>query len=126
MNRLIGGSFLAAVAITAAAAQATPMTLGQALARGRSNGVQAALARISAQGVALRPAEMHSALLPQVDGDVTMQRQTVNLHEFGLSFPGVPGVTDPFTLFRARVGVTQVLFDRATVERLRAGRDTAI
>lgn len=109
-------------------AQTAPdtLTLGEALARGRSNGVQAALAHLSAQGTLLRGQEQRSAFLPQVDAMSSIQRQTVNLSEFGLSFPGVPAVTDPFTLFRARAGFSQLLFDRATVERLRALRDTAV
>ncbi len=102
------------------------ITLPDALARGRSSGVQAALAHLAAQGTMMRRQEMGSALLPQVEGSGTVQRQTLNLHEFGLSIPGLPAVTDPFTLFRARVGASQVLFDRATVERLRSARDTAV
>ena len=111
-----------------ARAQGTPvaMTLGDALARGRSNGVQTALARLSARGTTLRRQELGAARLPQLDGIVSMQRQTVNLKEFGLAFPGVPGVTDPFTLFRARVGATQSLFDRALLARLHAVSDSAI
>jgi outer membrane protein TolC len=102
------------------------MTLGEALARGRSNGVQAALARLSAEGTQIRQHELGAALLPQVDASGTVQRQTLNLHEFGLSIPGFPAVTDPFTLFRARLSASQVLFDHALIERLRAARDTAV
>jgi outer membrane protein len=107
-------------------ATTVPISLPEALARGRSNGVQAALAHLSAQGASLHRAELGTALLPQVDGSGTVQRQTVNLREFGISIPDFPSVTDPFTLFRARLGASQVLFDRATVERLRSARDTAI
>lgn len=102
------------------------ITLPDALARGRSGGVQAALAHLAAQGTTLRREEQGAALLPQVDGSGTVQRQTINLKEFGLSIPGFPAVTDPFTLFRARVGASQLLFDRVTIERLRSARDTAI
>ncbi len=120
-------SFVVLLARPVAAQDAPrPITLGEALARGRSSGVQAALARLGAQGTVLRHDEMAAALRPQVDGSVSAQRQTVNLHEFGISFPGVPAVTDPFTLFRARVGASQVLFDPATAARLRAVKDTAI
>ena len=131
MFRMQPGVFALALAGTLAAplgAQGTtvPISLPAALARGRSNGVQAALAHLAAQGSALRHDELGAALRPQLDGSGTVQRQTVNLREFGLSIPGFPAVTDPFTLFRARLGASQVLFDRATVERLRSARDTAI
>jgi outer membrane protein TolC len=117
---------LQATSLRAQAPTSVPITLPDALARGRSSGVQAALAHLSAQGTTLRHDELGAALRPQVDGSATVQRQDVNLSEFGISIPGFPAVTDPFTLFRARVGATQVLFDRATVERLKSARDTAV
>jgi outer membrane protein len=102
------------------------ISLPEALVRGRSSGVQSALAHLAAQGTTLRRGELGAVLLPRVDGSGSVQRQTINLREFGLSIPGFPAITDPFTLFRARVGASQLLFDRATVERLRAARDTAV
>ncbi|HEY4320165.1 MAG TPA: TolC family protein [Gemmatimonadales bacterium] len=104
----------------------TTLTLAGALARGRSSGIQAALARLSAQGAVLHGQELGAAKLPQVTSAVTVERQTVNLHEFGISIPGFPPVTDPFTLFRARIGASQTIFDPALSERLRAARDTAV
>jgi outer membrane protein TolC len=120
---------LASSAVTPLVAQqadSVVMTLGQALVRGRQNAVQSTLARLAAQGTTLRAREQHGSLLPQVEGTGTVQRQTVNLTEFGISIPGFPPVTDPFTLFRARLGASQVLFDPATFERLREARDTAV
>ena len=118
------------LAVAGRAAAQTPgpitMTLGDALARGRRSGIQASLAHISADITRVRERQQAAALLPHVDGSGTVQRQTLNLHEFGLSIPGFPAVTDPFTLFRARLAGSQVLFDHALVERLRAARDTAI
>jgi outer membrane protein TolC len=108
--------------------QVTPMTItvGEALARGRANGVSAALARLGAQGVSLRSSEQSAARLPQVDLTGTVQRQTLNLREFGLSIQGFPAITDPFTLFRGRAAASQVIFDPALAARLREARDTAI
>lgn len=130
MMRVGSGLFALALSVTAAPLRAqgapVPITLPDALARGRSNGVQAALAHLAAQGTTLHEGEMRSALLPQVNGGATVQRQTINLREFGISIPGFPSVTDPFTLFEARVGASQVIFDHATAERLRSARDTAI
>lgn len=107
-------------------AQATAMTLTEAIARGRSNGVQGALARLSAQSVDARRALRGSDFLPSVTGSAVMVRQTVNLTEFGLNFPGAPDVTDPFTVYRFRLGAEQLLFSLSTLERLRAAKDTAI
>ena len=130
MMTLRTGMFALLLAVAAlrlpAQAAGVPITLPEALARGRSSGVQAVLAHLAAQGTSLRRQELGSTFLPQVEGSGTVQRQTVNLREFGLSIPGFPSVTDPFTLFRARLGASQVLFDPATIERLRAARDTAV
>ncbi|MES2123557.1 MAG: TolC family protein [Gemmatimonadota bacterium] len=111
---------------TPATAQATPITLSEAIARGRANGVQGALARLSAKAVSARTSERRSDLLPNVSGTASVVRQTLNLTEFGLSFPGAPEVTDPFTVYRFRLTGEQLLFSKSTLDRLGAARDTAI
>jgi outer membrane protein TolC len=115
-------------ALPLAAQGAAPVTIsvGDALARGRASGVTAAVARLAAQGVSLKRSEQAGALLPQVDVTGTVQRGTLNLREFGLSIPGFPAITDPFTLFRGRLGASQVIFDPGLAARLREARDTAI
>jgi hypothetical protein len=125
---LAGAAVPLAAQATTPAPQSAPMTItvGEALARGRASGVSAALARLGAQGVSLRTSEQSAARLPQVDLTGTMQRQTLNLREFGLSIPGFPAITDPFTLFRGRAAASQVIFDPALAARLREARDTAI
>lgn len=117
---------IAAVAAPLHAQAPVPITLPEALARGRSNGVQSAMAHLAAKGTLIRRNELGAAMLPQVEMSGTVQRQTINLREFGLDIPGFPAVTDPFTLFRGRVGASQVIFDRSIVERLRTARDTAV
>ncbi|HEX3927629.1 MAG TPA: TolC family protein [Gemmatimonadales bacterium] len=122
-------SLLLVVTPAIAAAQTPaprPITLADAIARGRSNGIQGAEARLAASGVAAHHDEIGAALLPKVNGGLSVDRETVNLHEFGISFPGIPAVTDPFTLFRAKASASQVIFDRATVMQLREAKDTAI
>lgn len=107
-------------------AQATSITLGEAIARGRSNGVQGALARLSAKSAAARTSQRGSDFLPNVSGTASVVRQTLNLTEFGLSFPGAPEVTDPFTVYRFRLTGEQLLFSKSALDRLGAARDTAI
>lgn len=108
------------------AAQSTSITLAEAIARGRGNGVQAALARLSARTVDARRSQRAGDLLPNITGSAQTVRQTVNLTEFGLNFPGVPEVTDPFTLYRFRLVADQVLFSKGLLDRLKVARDTAI
>lgn len=107
-------------------AQTTPITLTEAIVRGRSSGVQGALARLSARSVDARRSQRASDFLPNVTGSTSVVRQTLNLTEFGLSFPGAPEVTDPFTVYRFRLGAEQLLFSKSTLERLRAAKDTAL
>lgn len=117
------------LATTPAPAQSTvpplhTVTLTEALARGRSVGTRAVLARLDAQLAGQRVGIARSALLPSVNGTVSVDRQTLNLDEFG--FPGVSGTTDPFDLMRARLGAEQTLFDRQAWSRLAAARDSAV
>jgi len=125
---IIAGVVTAALAgsIAPLPAQGQPITLGEAISRGRSNGIQAALARLSAKSVDVRRAQRAGDFLPNVSASGAVVRQTLNLTEFGLSFPGVPEVTDPFTVYRFRVGADQLLFSQATLQRLRAAKDTAL
>ncbi|MEO5798142.1 MAG: TolC family protein [Gemmatimonadales bacterium] len=109
-----------------ATAQGTSITLADAIARGRSNGIQGALARLSARSVDVRRSQRAGDFLPNITGNAVAIRQTVNLTEFGLSFPGVPEVTDPFTVYRFKLGAEQLLFSQATIQRLRAAKDTAL
>ncbi len=107
-------------------AQVRPITLAEAIVRGRSNGVQGALSRLSARAVDARRAQRSGDFLPNITGNASVVRQTLNLTEFGLSFPGAPEITDPFNVYRFRVGAEQLLFSRSTLERLRAAKDTAL
>lgn len=117
---------VALAAMPLAAQAPTGITLADAIARGRSGGVQAALAQLSAKTVDARRAQRAGDYLPNVTGTAQAVRQTLNLTEFGLSLPGVPPVTDPFTVYRVRATAEQLLFNASTLERMRAARDTAI
>lgn len=102
-----------------------PITLLQAIQLGRQRGVQAMLARIDARIADQRTGERRADLLPTIDGTAGFSRQTLNLREFGLSFPGIPGKTPDFSLWRFRLGATQTLFDASVFARLRAAEDSA-
>ena len=107
-------------------AQTTPITLADAILRGRSSGVQASLARLSVLSVEARRAQRGSDYLPNISGNAVALRQTLNLSEFGLSFPGSEKVTDPFTIYRFRLGAEQLIFSKSVLDKLQAAKDTAI
>lgn len=105
---------------------AAPLTLLDAIRIGRERGVAATLARMNARVADARVGERRADVLPTLAGAATYSRQTENLTEFGISFPGFPDVTDPFSLWRFRVGASQTLFDASAFARLRAARDSAV
>ena len=120
--------FTLAIAMPLAAQAPGPQrfTLAEAIIRGRTSGVQAALSRLNTQIADTRQRQRGADVLPSVNATGTLSRQTMNLREFGLSFPGTPAVTDPFTLFRGKVEVQQLIYNRATFDRMRMAKDTAL
>jgi len=101
-----------------------PVTLLQAIALGRSQGINAAIARLDVRAADTRVGQRRADLLPNVSGAAAIVRQTLNLSEFG--FPGVTGVTDPFDIYRLQLRASQTLFDASVIAMLRAARDTAV
>jgi outer membrane protein TolC len=101
-----------------------PLTLLDAIRLGRERGVSAALARLTAQVSQARVGQRSSELLPQISGQATWNRQTLNLDEFGI--PVATGVTDPFSIYRFQLRGSQVVFDAAAFARLRQERDQAV
>ena len=121
-------SLLAAAPAGVAAQQPTvpqgPLTLLQAIALGRSQGVEAAIARLNVRTADARVGQRRADLLPTISGNAEYVRQTLNLDEFGI--PLATGVTDPFSIYRLQLRGSQTIFDASVIGRLRAARDTAI
>jgi outer membrane protein len=101
-----------------------PLTLLQAIALGRSQGVDAAIARLGVRTAEARVGQRRADLLPTINGNAGYTRQTLNLDEFGI--PNATGVTDPFDIFRLQLRASQTIFDASVIGRLRAARDTAV
>jgi len=101
-----------------------PLTLLQAIALGRSQGVEAAIARLDVRAADARAGQRRADLLPTISGNAAITRQTLNLDEFGI--PIATGVTDPFEIYRLQLRASQTIFDASLIGRLRAARDTAV
>ena len=76
-----------------------------------------------------RSAEARAALLPNIDGSVTDQSETVNLKAFGFSFsnipiPGlkIPTFVGPFNVFDARGSATFSIFDFSSIRNYQASK----
>jgi outer membrane protein len=100
------------------AAQGTPLTLKDAVTLGRTRGVQGELARLNARAVDRRAARDRGEYLPNINASGAWSRQTNNLTEFGLSIPGMPAVTDPFSIYAVRARATQTIFDGAVINKI--------
>jgi outer membrane protein len=103
-----------------------PLTLLQAIQLGRSQGVNATIARLNVRTAEARVGQRRADLLPTIGGNAGYTRQTLNLEEFGLSLPGLPGVTDPFNIYRLQLRGSQTIFDASVIGRLRAAKDSAV
>ena len=101
-----------------------PVTLLQAITLGRSQGVNAAIARLDVRTAEARVGQRRADLLPTIAGNAAVTRQTLNLDEFGI--PIATGVTDPFDIYRLQLRASQTIFDASIIGRLRAARDTAV
>lgn len=101
-----------------------PLTLLQAITLGRSQGIDAAIARLDVRTAEARVGQRRADLLPTIDGNAALTRQTLNLDEFGI--PIASGVTDPFDIYRLQLRASQTIFDASVIGRLRAARDTAV
>jgi len=112
---------LALTFLAAPLAAQTPLTLNDAVTLGRARGVQGEIARLNARAADRRAGEHTGELLPRIDAMGQVSRQTNNLTEFGLSIPGFPSVTDPFSLYAVRARATQVIFDGSILDRARGG-----
>jgi outer membrane protein TolC len=96
-----------------------PLTLQAAVQLGRTRGVQGEIARYNARAAERRAAAHKGELLPSIEGSGTLSRQTNNLTEFGISLPGMPAVTDPFTIYAFRARATQTIWNGGTWNRVR-------
>src|SRR5712691_2642812 len=101
-----------------------PLTLLQAISLGRQQGINAAVARLNLRAANAKVAERRADLLPNISGNTSFVRQTVNLDQFGI--PVATGVTDPFSIYTLQLRGEQLLFDASSITRLRAARDTAV
>jgi outer membrane protein len=116
---------VAAALIPAASAQQTTLTLAQATELAIKNNLQTVLGRErilqarGERGVTL------SSLLPNLSASASQVSQTSNLAALGLShdiFPGVPTFIGPYSVFDARIRLTQTIFNLASLRRYQAGR----
>jgi len=108
---------------TAALQVPTELSLLGAVQLGRQQAVVATLANLNAQAAQNRVGLKRADLLPQVSASGSITPQVVNLEQFGI--PVATSVTPPFTLYALQLNASQMIFDAAAIERLKAAADSA-
>lgn len=123
----VAAALVASSALAAATGPATPgqaLSLQQVIERALQNAPQQ---RIAEESVALAQTQQQlsrSALLPQLGASVAQVRQTTNPATLGFGFPGLPSLIGPYSVFDARLKVSQKLLDLATISAVK-GADFA-
>jgi outer membrane protein len=79
-----------------------------------------------------RADESRAALLPDLEGSLQYQNETVNLKAFGIDFPklpagfgfgfNIPTFVGPFSVLDARATVNQTVFDFSSIRRYQASK----
>jgi outer membrane protein TolC len=83
---------------------------------------------IAARSVAIAQSERRgtaAAFLPQLDAAASQYRQTTNVATYGFDFPGLPPLVGPYSVFDARVRLSQKVFDLSTSRQI-ASADQAV
>lgn len=76
-----------------------------------------------------RADQSRAALLPDFEGSLQYQNETVNLRAFGIDFPkipipgfSIPSFVGPFSVLDARASVNQSVFDFSAIRRFQASK----
>lgn len=102
-----------------------PLTLEQATELAVKNNLQMVLAReriLQARG---ERGTVFSLLLPNISGAASQSNMTENLVALGFTkdvIPGVPSFLGPFSVFDARIRLTQSIFNLASIRQYQAGK----
>ncbi len=115
-------SFLAASAVPAFCGQGAPyrLTLGEAIRKGMEANVSVLVAGTRVMEADGSRDRRLSAYLPHVHIETPFAYQTVNIKAQGISFPGIPSVVGPFTVWDFRAYADQALLDLQSYHSLKA------
>src|ERR1700704_3381180 len=100
------------------------LTLDDAVMRGLKYNLGAVESGIDIDARRAERLQALSRLLPTVTARPSITEEQVNLATFGLSFPGVPAVVGPFTIYDFRGYASQSIINFPWLRNYRAGRET--
>jgi outer membrane protein TolC len=99
---------------------ALPLSLSEAIGRGLDHNLAILVSQAGITGAEGNRFQALGALLPDLAGNLSYNRQKINLDQFGFNFPGFPKLIGPFNVFDARVSMSQAVVDVGAIERLRS------
>jgi outer membrane protein TolC len=100
--------------------QPLPLTLADAISRGLEHNLGVIARREDVEQARSERWRALSAVLPNVSGRLSADREVINLAALGFTgFPGIPSVIGPFNVFDARIGVSQPVIDPQGLFHLR-------
>src|SRR2546421_8116056 len=107
-----------------AAANPIPLSIADAIERALKYNLGSIITGQETQVSRAARVRALSELLPKINGTVTETVEQINLAAFGFSsFPGVPSVTGPFSVFDARARFSQTVVDFRFLHELRAATE---
>ena len=127
---LLGGEAQTPLAGSARASEVRPETLAlsfaDAIERGLRWNLGVLLSRETIRGADGQHQQAFSSLLPHLALTTSLNVQQLNVRaQEGIGFPGLPSVIGPFANVDARVRLTQSVFDRPALLRVRAEGEEA-
>ncbi len=100
------------------------LNLSGALAMAQERHAQVIMADERVNQALARIEENRSSLLPQLTGSASQYRQTKDLRAVGTATAGSDPHIGPFNSFDARIKLTQTIFDKTALERLKTAQDS--
>ena len=114
------GTFSGGVPTGERTAEPLELRLADALARGLQHNLGVIIREEGVAGARGERWRALSAVLPDVSGRVSADREVLNLAALGFSgFPGIPAVIGPFNVFDARISLSQPIVDPEGLFKLR-------
>ncbi len=123
---LVRGSRTAVLALLLALPAAAPAapeggaTLRELIDHALANSPAPQIADLTVDAAEQGRAITRAALLPQAAIGVTQRRETLNPAVLGFEFPGLPSLIGPYSVFDARLSLTQTVLDLARFSALDA------
>ena len=107
------------------AASSVSLTLAQATELAVKNNLQTVLARERIMQARGERGTVFSLLLPNISGGASQSNMTLNLAAEGFTsslIPGIPAFLGPFSVFDARIRLTQSIVNLAAIRQYQAGK----